>query len=383
MATRARLRGLGITIGQLPTGEWNAITDVPGVKVGHTTLIRGSGPLVPGEGPVRTGVTVVIPHDGPSYERRVPAATHVLNGSGEMTGRAQVDEWGVLVSPIYLTSTHNVGLVYDAAVGHALRESPRIANPGGFVIPLVTETSDAKLNDVAGRHVKQEHVYAAIESASTGIVEEGNCGGGTGMVSYGFKGGIGTSSRRVQIEKPYVVGVLVQANHGRRRDLMVGHIPLGRLSAVPEPDLSTVQEPAHREGSIILVVGTDAPLLPSQLRRLAVRATLGLARTGTISAHGSGDIAIAFSVGNIVRLDDPDPLELWRSVRGDRLEPLFEATVEAAEESVLNALTAAQTMEGRDGRVVDAVSLEELRELAARSSFLAAGGPTRALGAIS
>lgn len=358
--TRARLRDLGISVGLLPPGPANAITDVPGVKVGHTTLVEGSGPHVPGQGPIRTGVTVIVPHGGNHYSRRVPAAIHVLNGAGEMTGRSQVEEWGSLVTPIYLTSTHNVGLVYDAAVEFALHESPAVVQRGGFVIPVVAECNDGGLNDSYGRHVKKEHVFAALDRAASGPVDEGNVGAGTGMVSYQYKGGIGTASRQVSGSEGYVVGALVLANHGSREHLSVGGVPVGRLSAVPYPSWRPPRPP-EREGSIIMVVATNAPLLPNQLHRLAVRATLGLARTGTISGHGSGDISIAFSVGNLVEMDSTDGLDTWRAVRDAGMDRIFAAVVEATEESVLNALTAAETMEGRDGRVAEAISLEELR----------------------
>jgi D-aminopeptidase len=360
--TRARLRDLGISVGLLPPGPANAITDVPGVTVGHTTLIAGSGPHVPGEGPIRTGVTAIVPHRGNCYEQRVPAAIHVLNGAGEMTGRSQVEEWGVLVTPIYLTSTHNVGLVYDAAVEYALQQSPAIVQRSGFVIPVVAECNDGGLNDSYGRHVRQEHVFAALAAAASGPVDEGCVGAGTGMISYQYKGGIGTASRRVALAGGFTVGALVLANHGSRDHLSVAGVPVGQLSKVPYPSWRP-PTPPQREGSIIMVVATDAPLLPSQLRRLAVRATLGLARTGTVSGHGSGDIAIAFSVGNLIPVDSPESFDTWRAVRDSAINPLFAATVEATEEAVLNALTAAHTLDGRDGRIAEAIDLDELRRL--------------------
>lgn len=363
MEKRARLRELGINLGRLPTGRWNAITDVPGVAVGHATLIEGSGPLIPGVGPIRTGVTVILPHAGDCFRRRPPAAIHVLNGAGEMTGRSQVDEWGVLVSPIYLTSTHNVGLVYDAAVEHALRQSPGLVERGGFVIPVVAECNDGQLNDVSGRYVRAEHVRAALASASSGPVAEGGVGAGTGMICYQYKGGIGTASRRVDVGDGYAVGVLVLANHGTREQLRVGGVPLGRLSRVPLPSFAPPPPPA-REGSIIMVVATDAPLLPSQLRRLAVRTTLGLGRTGSTSGHGSGDLVVAFSTANLVDPYAPEPVTTWRAVTDATINRFFDAVVESTEEAILNALTAAQTMEGRDNHMVYAVSLEELRQLA-------------------
>ena len=360
--TRARLRDLGISTGLLPTGPFNAITDVPGVTVGHTTLIEGSGPHVPGQGPVRTGVTAIVPHPGNCFDRRVPAAIHVLNGAGEMTGRSQVEEWGLLVTPIYLTSTHNVGLVYDAAVEYALQSTPAIVERSSFVIPVVAECNDGGLNDSYGRHVQQEHVFAALATARGGVVDEGCVGAGTGMISYGYKGGIGTASRQVALPQHYTVGALVLANHGSREHLSVAGVPVGRLSKVPHPNWRPAP-PVQREGSIIMVVATDAPLLPSQLRRLAVRATLGLARTGTVSGHGSGDIVIAFSVGNLISPDSDEPLDSWQSIRDASIGKLFEAVVESTEEAVLNALTAAHTMDGRDGRIVHAIDLDELREL--------------------
>lgn len=363
--TRARLRDLGIIPGPLPTGPFNAITDVPGVTVGHTTLIEGSGRHVPGQGPIRTGVTVIVPHGGNCFTHRPPAAIHVLNGAGEMTGRSQVEEWGVLVTPIYLTSTHNVGLVYDAAVEHALRNTPAIVERSGFVIPVVAECNDGGLNDSYGRHVRQEHVLAALATARGGPVDEGCVGAGTGMVSYGYKGGIGTASRQVALHDGYTVGTLVLANHGSREHLTVAGIPLGRLSKVPLPSWRPAP-PIQREGSIIVVVATDAPLLPSQLRRLAVRATLGLARTGTVSGHGSGDIVIAFSTGNLMAVDSSEPYDTWQSIRDASITKFFEAVVESAEEAALNALIAAHTMDGRDGRVVEAIDLDELRTLASR-----------------
>jgi D-aminopeptidase len=362
--TRARLRDLGISVGLLPTGPLNAITDVPGVAVGHTTLIQGSGPHVPGTGPVRTGVTAIVPHPGNCFEQRVPAAIHVLNGAGEMTGRSQVEEWGALVTPIYLTSTHNVGLVYDAAVEYALEQSPSIVERSSFVIPVVAECNDGGLNDSYGRHVRREHVFAALAAAASGPVDEGCVGAGTGMICYQYKGGIGTASRCIDVHDGYTIGALVLANHGSREHLSVAGVPVGRLSNVPYPSWRP-PPPPQREGSIIMVVATDAPLLPSQLRRLAVRATLGLARTGTVSGHGSGDIVIAFSVKNLVQLDSAEPLDTWQALRDTSINRVFEAVVEATEEAVLNALSAAHTLDGRDGRVAEAISLDELRAFVA------------------
>ena len=346
---RARLRDLGIVLGSLPPGPLNAITDVGGVLVGQETIIRGDGRLRPGMGPVRTGVTVIRPHPGNLFREKVLAATHVLNGAGAMVGRTLVDELGVLDTPIFLTNTLNVGLVYDAAVQACCEESPEIGITAPSIIPLVAECDDSYLNDLQGRHVRAEHVKAALSRAQGGGVEEGAVGAGTGMTCYEFKGGIGTSSRRTQ--RGHTVGVLVLANHGAREHLRVGGVPVG------------LRIPDHRpqrggEGSIIMAVATDAPLASSQLRRLAVRATLGLARTGSTARDGSGDIAIAFSTAQQLREGADVTLRMTAEIN-----PLFQATVEATEEAILNALTAAVTMTGRDGNTVHALPLDRLRDL--------------------
>ena len=298
---RRRLRDLGFRIGHVPTGPHNAITDVPGVRVGHTTLIEGDGPLVVGEGPVRTGVTAVLPHDDIFYNR-VIAGSFVLNGAGEVSGLTQVAEWGLLETPILLTNTLAVGKVSDAAVKWMTRRFPGIGTDYDVIIPLVGECDDSWLNDTVGRHVRSEHVYRAIEQAAGGPVAEGAVGAGTGMITCDFKSGIGTSSRRVAVGPDgvagtYTLGVLVVSNFGVMRSLRVDGVPVGEIL---EPDLAGRDRRLRNAGSIIVVVATDAPLLSSQLVRLCKRAALGIGRVGSFAAHGSGEIVVGFSTANKV-----------------------------------------------------------------------------------
>ncbi len=346
-----RARDLGIVIGSGIPGPWNAITDVAGVRVGHATIVRGDGPLVVGQGPVRTGVTIVVPHDGDAWTEPLYAGSHRLNGNGEMTGLEWLRESGTLASPIGITNTHSVGVVRDALVAaEVARRPPREVFWG---LPVVGETWDGVLNDVNGFHVRREHVDEALRSAVTGPVAEGGVGGGTGMICHGFKGGIGTASRRVAAEAGgWTVGVLVQANHGRRERLSITGVPVGAeigASVVPEPDEST-----DGAGSIIVVVATDAPLLPHQLTRLAQRPALGIGRTGGVGENSSGDLIVAFSTANRgamwTDLATKPPLTGAATVLADAyLTPLFDAAIEATEESIVNALVAAETMTGRDG----------------------------------
>lgn len=359
-APRRRLRDLGITIGDLPPGPLNAITDVAGVRVGHCTIIAGEGPLRRGHGPVRTGVTAIWPHGGNLFDERVPCATQVLNGAGEMTGRALIDEWGVLASPILLTNTHAVGAVYDATVAYLADHDPRIG-PDAWVVPVVAETYDGFLNDSTGGHVTREHVHSALDSAASGPVAEGSVGGGTGMMGFQFKGGIGTASRRVEVDGvAYTVGLLVQCNFGERRQLTVAGVPVGRhiTDLMPTRGDSSAPPPGGREGSIILVAATDAPLLDRQLARICRRAMLGLARTGSTAGNGSGDLLIAFSTGHRVVHGQGRHSTTW--LADEQLDPLFAATVEAAEEAIINALCAATTTVGRDGNTLYALPLERL-----------------------
>ena len=301
MSGRMRARDLGIVIGSLMPGRWNAITDVPGVRVGYTTLIEGDGPLVVGQGPVRTGVTMIIPRDG-VYDNPVFAGYHQLNGNGEMTGIAWIEEAGLLTSPIAITNTHSVGVVRDAMIEW---DRDNYDGPGimPWRLPVATETSDHFLNDMNGLHIKPRHVFAAIEQAASGPIAEGNVGGGTGMICHEFKGGTGSSSRMLNAaDGGWTVGVLVQANYGHRRHLRIDGVPVGReitVDQVPSPRGRTApSQPAPGDGSIVVIIATDAPLLPIQCRRLAQRASLGIARVGGNGDNGSGDLFLAFSTGN-------------------------------------------------------------------------------------
>lgn len=350
-STRPRARDLGIVVGTLPPGPHDAITDVPGVKVGVATLIEGEGPLVPGKGPVRTGVTAILPCPDP-WAQRLPAAAFLLNGNGEMTGLAYINDIGRLESPIMLTNTLNVGRVYDATISWLVRNHPAIGVTDDVPVPVVAECDDSTLNDIQGRHVGEKEVFAALDGASDGAVPEGNVGGGTGMICYELKGGTGTASR---VAGPYTVGVLVQANHGLRSELNV----LGRNVG---PKLHGAIPERRSFGSIIMVVATDAPLSQSQLSRLARHAAIGLARTGSIAHHGSGDLVLAFSTANAIERGNNEP-QTFVAWPDQKLDPLYQATVEASEESIYNALLAATTMTGRDDTTVPAIDPVELRRL--------------------
>jgi D-aminopeptidase len=356
---RPRLRDLEITIGSMPTGSLNAITDVPGVRVGHTTLI---GP----EQSIRTGVTAIHPHEGSAFHSLVPAAIVVLNGAGEMTGRSQIDEYGLLESPILITNTLSVGAVHQATVEWICASEPELGS-GHFAIPVVAETFDGFLNDAAGQHVKREHVFAALDTASSGPVAEGNVGGGTGMLTCQFKGGIGTSSRVIELaDRAFTIGVLVQSNFGLREDLLIDGVPVGREVVDLRPERG---EEVKKDGSIIIVVATDAPFSDRQMRRISNRAMLGLARAGGIGRHSSGDILIAFSnapENRTRRVEDrhavaPADVVLQRTQINDvAIDPFFQATVEATSEAIGNALVAAETMIGRDGHVAHALPHDRL-----------------------
>lgn len=363
---RLRARQLGIVVGTYPTGPLNAITDVPGVKVGHTTLIAGEGALKAGIGPIRTGVTVVIPRDD-VWHQKVPAGSFVLNGTGEMTGLAWVAESGFLEYPIALTNTLNVPRVANGVMSWMISQYPEIGITDDTLTPVVAECDDGRLNDIQGRHVAEADVVNALNSAVGGPVKEGTVGAGTGMVSYGFKGGIGTASRTLpESEGGYTVGVLVNANHGRKPELVVSGVPVGRLydgsAAGPPP------QPGQSEGSIIIVVATDAPLDGRQLNRLAKRAALGLARTGSTARHGSGDFIIAFSTANVIPHYPQKRTYALTHLADTHLNPVITVTVEATEEAVINALTAATTVVGRDNYRVEAISLSRLRAILGTSS---------------
>jgi L-aminopeptidase/D-esterase-like protein len=355
---KPRARDLGIPFEGRP-GPFDAITDVRGVEVGYATLISGEGKLTVGRGPVRTGVTAVLPR-GKSSRRRVFAAWYSLNGNGEMTGTTWVEESGCLGGPILITNTHSVGVVRDAAIEWNLKRGPGQDYSGDVSLPVVAETWDGFLNDINGFHVRKDHVFAALDEARSGPIAEGNVGGGTGMVAHRFKGGTGTSSRVLAPgEGGYTVGVLVQANYGRREALRIVGVPVGREIT----ELTPVRgEPGAGRGSIIVVVATDAPLLPHQLKRLVRRVPLGIGVMGGRGENSSGDIFIGFSTAN------PEATATTGTARltmlpNERIDPLFSATVEATEEAIVNAMVAAETMRGIDGNTVFAIPHDRLREI--------------------
>jgi D-aminopeptidase len=355
-----RARDLGVVLGLLPTGANNAITDVSGVRVGHTTLILGEGALRVGEGPVRTGVTVVVPPFEPG--EAFFGGYHALNGNGELTGTIWLDESGLLTTPIAITNTHSVGVVRDAIVAAEARQ--RGAAELAWSLPVVGETSDDTLNDINGQHVRTEHLLAALDSAAGGPVAEGNVGGGTGMICHEFKGGIGTASRVVEAAgQRFVVGALVQANYGARERLTIGGQPIGQLiptAEVPSP-YDQAEQLDREAGSIIVVLATDAPLLPNDCRALARRAGLGLARVGGGAGRSSGDIFIAFATGNRLRPAEPGPTRELTMVGDELLSPLYWAAIESTEEAIVNALVAARTMVGRDGITAHGLPHDRLR----------------------
>jgi D-aminopeptidase len=372
-----RYRDLGLTVGILPPGPLNAITDVSGVRVGVTTLIAGDGPLRVGEGPVRTGVTTIVPHESIGQEV-VFAGCHRLNGNGELTGLEWIRESGMLTTPIAITNTHSVGVVRDALVAAEMRARAELT--AYWSLPVVGETYDGTLNDINGFHVTPEHATASLDTASDGPVPEGNVGGGTGMVCHGFKGGTGTASRRTSDEiGGWIVGALVQANYGRRERLTVDGVPVGRQiprTQIPSPWDAEAELPGGASnpeggGSIIVILATDAPLLPHQCERLAQRAGLGIARAGGAGEHSSGDLFLAFSTANRGRLEsykmegDPAPFDVTMLPDG-AISDLFWAAIEATEEAILNALVAAETMTGRDRITAHALDHEQLVEIMAR-----------------
>ena len=358
---RPRARDLGVPFDGTP-GPLNAITDVAGVLVGQTTLISGSGKLVVGKGPVRTGVTAILPRGMASIEHFAFAGWFAQNGNGEMTGTSWVEESGFLEGPVMITNTHSVGVVRDAVVAWRVAHGPIDVTGSWWSLPVVAETWDGWLNDINGFHVKPEHVLQALDHARAGAVEEGNVGGGTGMICNGYKGGIGSASRKLpEKDGGYTVGVLLQCNHGLRSDLRIAGINVGREIYGDDPYAFVPSDVAER-GSIIVVVATDAPLLPHQLKRIARRVTLGLGRNGSIAGNGSGDIFIAFSTANPEASNDARVTEVAMAPN-DSLDALFAATVQATEEAEVNAMVAAQDMTGVDNHHVTALNHEKLREV--------------------
>jgi D-aminopeptidase len=359
-----RARDLGISFEGTP-GKFNAITDVPGVEVGYTTLISGEGKLEVGKGPVRTGVTAILPRGHASLNDPVYAGFFSLNGNGEMTGTAWLDESGFLEGPIIITNTHSVGVARDAVIAWRVEHGAADKTGYWWSLPVVAETWDGWLNDINGFHVKPEDVWHALDDASSGPLEEGSVGGGTGMICYEFKGGNGTASRKIDLRiskdtpaRTFIVGVFLQANFGRRQQLVITGIPIGK----------EIPGEVYKEesGSCIAVVATDAPLLPNQLKRLARRVSLGLARTGTVSGNGSGDLFIAFSTANSNAADPDQITHNVQTIPNDLMDPIFTGVVQATEEAVVNALVDNHSMTGRDNHRVEALPHDRLRELVKR-----------------
>ena len=371
LAKIVRARDLGVPFEGTP-GKLNSITDVPGVEVGYTTLISGEGKLEVGKGPVRTGVTAILPRGHASLNDPVYAGFFSLNGIGEMTGTAWVEESGFLEGPIIITNTHSVGVARDAVIAWRVRHGAADKTGYWWSLPVVAETWDGWLNDINGFHVKPEHVWHALDSAHDGVIEEGSVGGGTGMICYEFKGGNGTASRKVDVRvskdaspQTFMVGVFLQANFGRRPELTIAGVPVGKeipgevyKSASADPSFG-----GQESGSCIAVVATDAPLLPNQLKRLARRVSLGLARTGTISGNGSGDLFVAFSTANPNVANPDEVTHTVQTIPNDLMDPLFGGVVQATEEAVVNALIDNRSTTGRDNHRVDALPHERLREL--------------------
>jgi len=349
-----RARDLGVPFDGTP-GKLNSITDVPGVEVGQTTLVQGEGKLVVGVGPIRTGVTAIFPLGKERSNTRVPAAVFSFNGNGEMTGAEWVEESGFLEGPVLLTNTHSVGVVRDAVIEWGQKKFPGTEN---YSLPVVAETWDGELNDINGFHVQKEDVFNALDQAVGGPVAEGSTGGGTGMRAFGFKAGTGTASRVVTIgQETYLLGVLVQANFARRDNLIVAGVPVGKEISDFQP---VIHKESEKEGSILIVVATDAPLLPHQLKRIAKRGALGVARTGGVSTNSSGDLFIAFSTAVPV---PAGTREQWATVTNDDLDPLLAATPQATEEAIINSLVAAKTVSGINNNTFYALPHDRLREI--------------------
>ena len=368
---KPRARDLGISFEGLP-GRNNAITDVAGVAVGQVTIVRGHGKLVVGRGPVRTGVTAILPC-GSRDASALFAGYFSLNGNGEMTGTAWIEESGLLSSPIMVTNTHSVGIVRDAVIQWQIKGKRRRLQP--WWLPVVAETWDGYLNDIDGFHVKPHHAWQALEAARGGLVAEGNVGGGTGMIGYGWKGGIGTASRKLARKQGgYTLGVLVQLNCGLAHELMVAGVAVGK-------HLRPGVDARDRDlGSIIIVAATDAPLLPHQLKRVARRLSMGLARTGSVSGNGSGDLFLAFSTANPARSGGTGAVTRAAMLDNRRMDPLFAAAVQATEEAIVNALVAGETMIGIDGNRIPGIGHDELREVLRRYQRLGQPRLTAAAG---
>ena len=374
ISAKRRARDLGLPFEGTP-GAYNAITDIAGVEVGFTTLIEGEGPVQVGKGPIRTGVTAILPRGKREKPGPIWAGHFNLNGNGEMTGTHWINEAGYFNSPICITNTHSVGMVHHAVVGWMIDQYKGFLQDGhGWAMPVVAETYDGLTNDICGRHIHEEHVLAAIKTAASGVVAEGNVGGGTGMVTYEFKGGTGTASRLVSIgSADYTVGVLVQSNFGTRKDLRILGVPVGRH--MPENAVYT-EIRASETGSIIVIIGTDIPMLPIQLRRVAKRAAIGIGRTGTPGGNYSGDIFLAFSTANDFDLPNMHGLQPFKFTldyfNDHYFDDIYRATVQAIEEAVVNAMIAAESMTTVKpaGYTVDAIDHNRLRQIMRRYNRL-------------
>lgn len=357
---RTRLRDLGMTIGEYPTGPLNSITDVPGVRVGHSTLIEGSGRRKPGNGPVRTGVTVIIPNDD-IYNKKLISGGFILSGAGEIAGMTQVTEWGLIETPIALTNTLSVGRVSDSVIKWMAQKYPAIRDQQEVIIPVVGECDDSFLNDAVGLHIKPVHVFSALDNAKPDRVEEGAVGAGTGMICCDFKGGIGSSSRIIPIgDHRYTMGVLVLSNFGVMEHLRMDGYPIGRVLAAAQ---GAYNRRTSSYGSIIVVVGTDMPLTAMQMNRLCRRAALGIGRVGSYGAHSSGEIIVGFSTANEIPRVAPQARVQFNMILDVYLDPAYKGVIEATEEAILNSMTMAVDMEGAGGNRVPAVNLQILKGL--------------------
>jgi len=354
--SRPRARETGIWFGELPTGPKNAITDVTGVKVGHCTIIRGTGPLVVGKGPVRTGVTAILPHGRNLFREPVKGAYFDMNGCGGLMGNLQIGEFGVIDTPVVLTNTMSLGAAAEGAIKYLLKSNSDVGLDEETIIPIVSECDDSYLNDARGLHVREEHVVAAIEDAKE-TVAEGAVGSGTGMTCHDYKGGIGTSSRMVAVaEELYTLGVLVMTNHGEKNELRIDGVPVGLKLPPPEQKRSG-------DGSIVIVIATNAPMDSRQLKRLAKRSFLGMANVGSCSANTSGDIAVAFSTANVHDRNKSKGLVTSHLIQDKDITPLFRAAVDCTAEAIVNSLFKAETVEGRDGHTSWALPIDETLEI--------------------
>jgi D-aminopeptidase len=357
---RCRLRDLGVSIGEFNPGPMNSITDVPGVRVGHSTLIEGSGRRKPGNGPVRTGVTVILPNDD-IYNKKVVSGGFILSGAGELAGFTQVSEWGIIETPIALTNTLSVGRVSDSVIKWMAQKYPEIRDFQEVIIPVVGECDDSFLNDAVGLHIKPQHVFTALDSAKADLPDEGAVGAGTGMICCDFKAGIGTSSRIIPLGgQNYTMGVLVQSNFGVMEHLRMDGYPIGRVLAHAQ---GTYSRRVNNYGSIIVVIGTDMPLTAIQINRLCRRAALGIGRIGSYGAHSSGEIIVGFSTANVVPRQPAEPRVQFSMILDTFLDLAYKSVIECTEEAILNSLTMAVDMEGAGGNRVPAINLQLLKGL--------------------